>query len=153
MQSAEDFMRQFFEEHLSFEKEEQARRLLFHQRFYANDCHWGKDLGKVWRARSLSVLSVSGTAMEAEVIALRLANNEPELYCQIRFRLNNAGQGWLITGVDLPCCCRGNGQSNNKDCPSCHGTGWRDTNPALVQISTNVSGVVQMQTGGRAVPG
>ncbi len=137
MQSAEEFMRQFLEEQLTFEKEEELRRLLFHQRFYADDCHWGKDLGKVWRARSLSVLSVSSTATEAEVIASRLANNEPELYCQIRFRLKSDGQGWFICGVDLRCCCGADGQSGEKPCPSCHGTGWKDTKPVLAQILKN----------------
>ena len=92
-------MRKFLEELVVFEKQEESRRLLFHQRFYVDDCHWGKDPGKLWRARSLKLLSVSSTAREAEVIASRLANNEPELYCQIRFRLSQNGQGWLICGV------------------------------------------------------
>lgn len=131
-------MRRFFEEQLAFEKEEEARRLLFHKRFYTDACQWGKDLGKVWRARSLKVLTVSGTATEAEVIASRLANNEPDLYCEIRFRLKSNGQAWSICGVDLRCCCGGGGASGEKDCSSCHGTGWKDTNPTLLQIQKNI---------------
>ena len=71
-------MRQFLHAQLSFEQDEETRRLLFHQRFYADDCHWDKGLGKLWHAQSLKVLGVSSTSTEAEVIASRLANNEPE---------------------------------------------------------------------------
>ena len=137
MQSPEDFIRKFLEELVVFEKQEESRRLLFHQRFYVDDCHWGKDPGKLWRARSLKLLSVSSTAREAEVIASRLANNEPELYCQIRFRLSQNGQSWLICGVDLRCCCGADGQSGEEVCPKCHGTGWKDTNPVLGEMLKN----------------
>lgn len=130
-------MRQFLDAQLAFEKDEEARRLLFHQRFYADDCHWGKDLGKLWRAQSLKVLSVSSSGTEAEVIGSRLANNEPELYCQIRYRLKYDGQSWSICGVDLRCCCGSDERSGEKACPSCHGTGWRDTNLGLAQILKN----------------
>jgi hypothetical protein len=70
----------------------------------------------------------------AEVITSRLANGEPELYCDIRYRLEAYGQGWLVRGVDLRCCC-GDGESAENGCPSCHGTGWKDTNIALAKMS------------------
>src|SRR5947207_829332 len=109
MQSAQEFMREFFEELLAFEQAEEVRRLDFHRRFYAADCHWGKNLGRVWRAKSLKVLSVTSIGSEAEVIASRLAADEPDICCEIRYRLKSDGQGWLICGVDLRCCCDGEG--------------------------------------------
>jgi hypothetical protein len=130
MQAVEEFMREFRDEQVALEKQEQARRLSFLQRFYADSCVWGKRAGRLEMAQSLKVLSILSTATTAEVIMSRLANGEPDLYCEVRYRLEAHGQSWRICGVDVRCCC-GDGESADGGCPSCHGIGWRDTNVAL----------------------
>jgi len=134
MQSVEEFMREFLDEQIALEKQEQARRLPFLQRFYTEDCLWGKRVGRLELVQSLKVRSISSTATKAEVVTSRLANGEPELYCEIRFRLESQGQRWRICGVDLRCCC-GSGESAEAGCASCHGTGWKDTSLALGAMS------------------
>jgi hypothetical protein len=134
MQPVEEFMRQFRDEQIALEKQEQARRLPFLQSFYADGCLWGKRSARLEMAQSLKVLSISSTAANAEVITSRLANGMPELCCEIRYRLEAHGESWRICGVDVRCCC-GDGESAKPGCPSCHGTGWKDTNHAFAGMS------------------
>jgi len=133
-QSAEEFMRGFIEEQLAFEREEAARRLCFHQRFFAGDCHWGKARAWVLLAKSLKLISITGGDTQAEAIASRTVNDQPDQSCELRFRLENEGKGWIICGVDLRCCCTGDEEAGEPGCPACHGTGWKDTNPAVAAL-------------------
>jgi hypothetical protein len=137
MQSAEEFMREFLDEQIALEKQEQARHLLFLKRFYTADCLWGKRLGRLEMVQSLKVLSISSRATKAEVVTSRLANGEPGLYCEIRYRLESHGESWRICGVDLRCCC-GAGESAEAGCPCCHGTGWKDTYLAFGKMSKGI---------------
>ena len=138
MQTIEEFMRDFRAEQIALAEEEQARRLPFFHRFYAEGCLWGKGVGRLEMAQSLKVLSISSTATTAEVITSRLANGEPDLCCEIRYRLEAHGQSWRIRGVDLRCCC-GDGESADGGCPTCHGTGWKDTNVPLASLSGGIA--------------
>lgn len=115
------------------EEQEQARRVPFLQSYYANDCLWARRLGRLEVAQSERVDSVSSTETKAEVITSRLADGEPGVFCEIRYRLEAKDGGWLIHGVDLQCCC-GDGKRAEANCPACHGTGWKDTDAVLARI-------------------
>lgn len=123
MQSAEEFMREYFTERVIEEQRWQANRTPFRQKFYAGDCLFDSHAGTLEMMRAETVLSLSSTDGEAEVITSRVWPGVPGSLHKFRYHLLASGETWLIREVDLWCAvCHG--EAGSSTCRFCQGTGW-----------------------------
>ena len=136
MQSVEEFMRRYIDEHIAEEKRQQASHVPFRQRFYSEDCDYGSRIGMLEMFQSEKVQSVSSSDTKAEVIVTREVALEPGNFYDLRYLLQASGDSWLMCEVDVRCCSC-NGKPGNESCPCCHGTGWR--NPNISKVGTAAS--------------
>jgi hypothetical protein len=134
MESVEEFMRRYISEHIAEEKYQQASHALFLQKFFAADCDYGRRLGMLEMFHSEKVKSISGSDIRAEVITTREIPDRPGDFYDLRYLLQAHGDNWLICEVDVRCCSC-NGEPGKDSCPSCHGTGWRNTNMSKVRTT------------------
>ena len=128
MQSAEEFMRQLFDEKIEMEKQRLERVVPFRRKFFTQDCDYGSRPGVLEQFQSEEVQSISVLDSEAEVITTQTPFYvDSTASLEMRYLLRTDGDSWLIYEVDLRCCSC-DGQPAKADCPCCHGTGWRNTN-------------------------
>jgi hypothetical protein len=126
MQTIEEFIHQYLDEHIADEKRQQASHRPFLQKFFtANYDHWNLQ-DRLEMFQSEKVESISESETKAEVVTRRQMPNSQGDYYDLRYVLQVHGDGWLICEVDVRCCAC-NGQPGKTDCPSCYGTGWRNT--------------------------
>ena len=121
MQSVEEFMRRFFDERLAIAKEEEANRLPFRRKFYANDSPLG---GRDKHLRMLEmekILEISKAGETADVVTT--TEVKKDRFFPRRYRLQGCSDGWRIFEVEQWCIeCRG--KAGNNSCPNCQGSGW-----------------------------
>jgi hypothetical protein len=128
MQSAEDFMREFFHARTEETKRELQNRHPFRRKFFAEDCAWDSRRGDATRSESEEIIAASGSELEADVIT-QPASPFPKL-C---YHLQRRSQNWLITSVRLECLACG-GRGDGAGCPACNGTGWLSVEEHLRQV-------------------
>lgn len=121
MQSATEFMQQYFEDHTLEERREQAARSPFRRKYYTDDCYWESCAGTLEMIQTEKVLKASASDATAEVITTR---HIPSVH-QLRYHLDRNGDGWLIRSVDV-WCLSCHGEAGVRECIFCHGTGWTD---------------------------
>lgn len=125
MQSAEEFMLNFFRERIAEEKREQESRSPFRRKFYANDCRHDSRAGTLATIESERIVSLSSTDTKAEVVTEQ--DLHPSIsgfeHFRIRYHLQLTGERWLIHSVDPWCfqCC---GTPGKTACFACGGEGW-----------------------------
>ena len=136
MQSAEEFMRRYIDEHIAEENRRQASHAPFRQKYFTTDCEFGSRPGMLEMFQTEKVQSISSSDMKAEVITRREIPDRLGDFYNLRYLLQAHGDSWLIYEVDV-CCCACNGEAGKVDCPSCHGTGWRDTNMSKVRTAAS----------------
>jgi len=118
MQSAEEFMREFFHARTVEIKSELDCRRPFRRKFFSDGCRWDSRKGTVERSQAETILSVSKSGDEVRVITREIAP-----FPKLCYHLRRLGESWLIHHVDIECTlCNGN--PGNDECPSCLGKGW-----------------------------
>ena len=130
MQSVEEFMRRYLEEHIAEEKRDRASHAPFRQKFYADDCYWDSRVGTLELLQSEKVVSISGSDTKVEVRTTRELFDRPGDFYHLRYDLKRRGDDWLISEVRTKCCAC-SGEPGNESCLGCHGTGWTNTNQLL----------------------
>jgi hypothetical protein len=118
MQSAEDFMRDFFRARTTEIKGELERRSPFRNKFFSDSCLWDSRKGTIERSQNETIEGVSKSDVEVLVIT-----REIKPYPRLRYHLKVVGEGWQIEAVDTE-CLRCNGNVGNTTCISCFGDGW-----------------------------
>jgi hypothetical protein len=119
MQSAEDFMREFFRERTADIQKELERRKPFRDRYFTSDCRYDSRVGNVERSQSETIENASQDGVTALVVT-----RQDSIVGRLRYHLRQADQRWLIEGVNMECTlCKG----TNSECVFCHGTGWRES--------------------------
>lgn len=118
MQSAEEFMRDFFCARTVQLKKELEDRVPFRQRFFTDDCFWESRSGVIERNESESIVSITDFESEVEVVTQKI-----DPFPKLRYHLQRADQHWLIRCVEMECSsCRE--AIGNVNCVFCNGTGW-----------------------------
>jgi hypothetical protein len=128
MQSAEEFMHEFFCARTAEIKKELENRTPFRQRFFTDDCFWDSRKGVIERNESETIVSVSNFDSEVEVIT-----QQADPFPRLRYHLQRAGQSWLIRGVDAECLSCGEARGN-VECIFCNGNGWQEDKKQLERI-------------------
>ena len=121
MQTAEEFMREYFRARTAELVKELASRKLFRQKFFTNDCLWDGRRGSLEGSKLEEIISLSVSDNAANVITNGVLN--PTHLHKLRYHLQVAGEAWLIQGVD-GACLKCHGISGNSQCVFCSGTGW-----------------------------
>src|SRR5882762_3756884 len=121
MQTAEDRMIEYLRERTALLKEDVVRFAAFRRKFYAEDCRRDNREGILKESESETIINVSTTASEAEVIT---GVEDPKGGIRrLRYRLRAANERWLINRLEIECpSCKG--ETGNRSCEGCHGTGW-----------------------------
>jgi hypothetical protein len=124
MQSADQFMREFFAASDEQEKREIASRAPFRSRFFAPGCKWDSRPRRLEIIQSETVVNVDASNSNAVVITSSNSpfSNDSNQSFQKRYRLKAVGDTWVIQSVEIQCfSCDGKG---DESCHSCHGTHW-----------------------------
>src|SRR5215469_966615 len=102
MQPIDDFMRRLFDGKIEMEKQRLARHAPFHQKFFAQDCDYGRRPGFLEQLQSEKIQSIGISGLQAEVITTQIAFHvHSEASFEMRYLLRAEGEGWLIYEVDL----------------------------------------------------
>jgi hypothetical protein len=128
MQSAEEFMRDFFFARTAQIKKELENRVPFRQKFFTDDCFWDSRNGVIELNESESIISITDFDNEVEVVT-----QQAEPFPRLRYHLQKVGQSWLIRGVDAECLSCGQARGN-AECVFCNGTGWLPDKSQLERI-------------------
>jgi hypothetical protein len=118
MQSAEEFMREYFGARTAEIERELSARTPFRQRFFFDDCLWDSRSGEVEWSRAEEILEVSPSRDGFDVITRKI---DPSV--RLRYHLQAAGERWMIRFVDTM-CIRCHGAAGKTECAWCLGTGW-----------------------------
>jgi hypothetical protein len=138
MQSAEEFMLEFFRERIAEEKREQEIRAPFRRKFYSKDCHHDRRDGTLATMESERIISLSSTDTKAEVTTEQevLPSIRGLDHFRLRYYLQSVGDRWLIHGVD-PWCFECRGMPGKTACFSCGGEGWLDAKALHSKLPEN----------------
>jgi hypothetical protein len=125
MQSAEEFMLDFFRERGVMEKKEQEILAPYRQRFYNKNCRHDSRDGTLAMIESERIISSSSTDAKAEIITQQEVR--PPIHgidhFRIRYHLELANGRWLVHSVD-PWCLQCFGTPGKTACLMCGGEGW-----------------------------
>lgn len=117
METAEEFMQQFFAARTAQLKSDLEARRPFRQKYFAQDCVWDSRSGSVERSAKEKVVSISNEGDDFYVVT-----NGTEPFPYLRYHLRGDGARWLIVEV-LGACNLCGGRGGDKAC-RCAGTGW-----------------------------
>jgi hypothetical protein len=122
MQSAEEFMREYFGARTAEIERELSARTPFRQRFFFDDCFWDSRKGMLEWTRTEAILEVSPSKDGFDVTTTGMGpGTDP--FPRLRYHLQAAGEKWMIRFVDTECLrCRG--AAGKIECVRCLGTGW-----------------------------
>src|ERR1017187_4332090 len=121
MQSAEEFMRDFFCARTKEIKSDSERRSVFRRKFFADACRWDSRKGAIERSEAERIESM--WKYDSDDSEVRVITREIIPFPRLCYHLKMVGAIWLIQNVDVECMnCSGN--AGNTACLACLGKGW-----------------------------
>lgn len=122
MQTAEEFMQEFFRARKeNFEKID-AIRAEFRQPFVASSCSYWSNARNRAEMDAERISKISKFGNRAEVYTSRGGL----LGSPLRYILSRTGQSWLMQDLHWECsACKGTGQLRRETCFGCSGSGWQ----------------------------
>jgi hypothetical protein len=116
-QAIEQFMTDFFREHIAAAKREVEIHSAYWKRFYSPECEWDSRMEKVKWSEAERIINVMPIDTDAYVITDGFGPG------RVRYHLRPEGQSWLIWEVSME-CPRCTPRRKRDNCFLCGGTGW-----------------------------